>query len=49
MMRARECFSLIELVIVVAIIGIIALIAVPRLGSASDRAREDQAPYVPVS
>ncbi len=42
-MRAREGFSLIELVIVVAIIAIIASIAIPRLGSASERARTDQA------
>ena len=46
MMRAREGFSLIELVIVVAIIAIVASIAVPRLGSASDRAKQEQAAAV---
>ncbi len=45
-MRAREGFSLIELVIVVAIIAIIASIAVPRLGRASDCARRAQAKAV---
>jgi prepilin-type N-terminal cleavage/methylation domain-containing protein len=37
-----RAFSLIELVMVVAIIGIIAAIAVPRLASASERARQRQ-------
>lgn len=45
-MRAREAFSLVELVIVVAIIGIIASIAIPRLGRASDHARTSQAAAV---
>ncbi len=43
-MAARhKAFSLVELVIVVVIIGIIASIAVPRLTSATVRAREQQA------
>ncbi len=48
-MRAREAFSLIELIIVVAILGIIASIAVPRLGGAADRAKEEQAKAIAVT
>lgn len=43
MVARHKAFSLVELVIVVVIIGIIASIAVPRLTSATVRAREQQA------
>lgn len=38
--RRRRAFSLVELVIVVVMLGIIAAVAVPRLSSGTDRARD---------
>ncbi len=49
MRNPRRAFSLVELVIVVVIIGIIASVAVPRLTSATVRAREQQAISVAAS